>query len=707
MWTIWLIVFGVLSFIVGFCFLMHALCMYKTVLLIVFGALSLAVGLYFLVRALCIYKNEGKAKRVFSAIHVFTGGVFASVVLVFIPIYYTYYDFGDTHGVFRPLLIAIHNSLRVFILDGEFDVVVDAIEKEPEVLRVCFSLYSAFLYVIAPILTFGNVLSLFKNVKGEMRYKWNKRKKHYIMSELNEKSIALAKSICARQHDAVIVFTDVFEQNEEDDYELLMQARDINAILLKKDITHVDFFKKKGDVEIFLIGNDESENVSQAVKITKDLDQRNAKHSDKKKEKHNVKVFVFSSEQSATYIIDSVKYDNLLKYAGERDYGEDCFKLRRIDEKQQLIWNTVPKMNLYDLATRGDRIISVLIVGFGSYGMEFFKMLVWYCQFEGCKLQINIVDKRGKNEAGKDEIKSLIDRACPELLKKNRSAPGDAQYDIEIFSGVDALTSDIDELILGAPHAAKRIRATDLAFVSLGDDDANIEVSIHLRSLFDRVNGICAKKNIGWKDEAVEIYSVVYDDQKSGILHHEDMTDTEAHLLHNHEGVPYHIHFIGGMSSQFDYRNIYNAELEKCAYRHHIGWVDVEEKIYKASKNPESVKKLKGIEYCKTEEFQQNEKRKYEKFEYYRRSSIAKELYQRAINSNPLFVAQTVCLKAKLQTCECENCVRRKKSEHMRWNAYTRVIGYTYNEGLKMTRARLHNNLCVWEKLTDDDKKKD
>lgn len=103
-------------------------------------------------------------------------------------------------------------------------------------------------------------------------------KKHYIMSELNDKSIALAKSIYDRQKSVVIVFTDVFEQNEEDDYELLMQARDINAICLKKDISHLDFTNKKGDVEIFLIGNDESENVSKAVRITTEINKKNSKH---------------------------------------------------------------------------------------------------------------------------------------------------------------------------------------------------------------------------------------------------------------------------------------------------------------------------------------------------------------------------------------------------------------------------------------------
>lgn len=682
----------------------------KTLFFTVCAAVSFAVGVLFLAYALYVYKKGKRAKRVLSAIQLYTIGTFLSVVLIFIPIYYTDYDFGDTYKFIRPLLLAVNNSFRVFILDGEFDIVVEAVKNQNIFLRVCFTLYAAFLYVLAPILTFSNVLSLFKNITEENRYKLHRYQKHYIMSELNEKSIALAKSIRKRQKDAVIVFTDVFEQNEEDDYELLTQARDINAICLKKDVSHLDFMSKKGDVEIFLIGNDESENVSQAVKITTKLNQKNCKH--------NVKVFVFSIKPSAAYIIDSIKYDNLLEYASNNNYGEKCFKLRRIDEKHQLIWNTVPKMKLFEIANRNDKKLSVLVVGFGTYGLEFFKMLVWYCQFEGYKLEINIVDKRGKKSGGKNYIESVINRDCPDLLKNNRSdADGDAQYDIRIFSGVDVLTSDFDEILLyegtdtEKTKDATRLKSTNLAFVSLGDDDLNIEVAIYLRRLFDRVNNVDAKGNISWEDEKVDIYSIVYDDQKSGFVDSDNPMENESNMLVNHRDVPYHVHFIGSMSSQFDYQNIYNAELERSALEHHLGWADIEEKIYNDWKN-------KGrsdvddypwyFEDEKKPEAVANNKGRYEKYEYFRRSSIAKELYQREIKNNPTMLSQTKCLGDGSQTCECKNCIRRKKSEHMRWNAYTRGLGYVYKKDKKAYhRAFLHNDLCCWQDLSERDRQKD
>lgn len=687
----------------------------KTIALIIFGILSIVLGVGISVRARLLNKDGNQENRILSKVHIYTIAVFAAVLFVFIPIYYTSYPFGDSLLVVRPFLIAIHNSFRIFILDGDFDIIVKSLADQSAWLRVCYSLYAAVLYVVAPVLTFTNVLSLFKNVRGAFRYHWNKNKTYYIMSELNAKSIALAKSIRKKYPDAVIVFTDVFEQNEEKDYELLTKARKMNAICLKRDIAHVDIISRKGPVEVFLIGNDESENVSQAVRITSKLNKKNTKH--------NVKVFVFSTKPGASHIVDSIKYDNLLKDPSDSGSVETTFKLRRIDEKRQLIWNTMPDMRLFELADRNHKTLSVMIAGFGSYGEAFFKTLVWYCQFEGYKLKIHILDKRGTTEEGRSEIEALINRNCPELLKKNRStSAGDAQYDIEIFPGVDVLRDDLQEMITyegtdpKKNAVAQRLKSTNLAFVSLGDDDLNIEASIYLRSLFDRVKGINAKETVRWEDEVVDIYSVVFDEQKSKILYNKKEAEGESHLLVNHKNIPYHIHFIGSMSSQFDYGNIYDQELETKAMIHHNGWAEIEERIYnewKEEAQRDSTKKDKTEDYrwdysgAKDPIIVKEERIKYEQYEFYRLSSIAKALYQSEIASNPALKEATTCLKPeKLQTCKCENCLRRKRSEHNRWNAYMRVIGFSHHD-LRADRAMRHPLLCDWAELDEKEWQKD
>lgn len=654
--------------------------------------------------AFLLHKRDDKAKIPFSSGHVFTLGVFLAICFMLVPIYSKDHGLGkDCLNYTRTAFLTVHNSLRIFILDWDLEPINAELAKLPAEewkFQAIVSYYMAALHIIAPILTFGNLLALFKNLKNELRYLIRFFGKIYIMSELNAKSVALAKSIREKNKNAAIVFTDVFEQNEERDYELMAEVRNMNAICLKRDISHLNISVFKfGGIEIFLIGENESENISQAVKLTTELDRRN--------KKHNVKIFVFSRSPGGSYILDSVKYDNLLRHASRHDYDKGSFKLRRIDEIQQLIWNTMPEMKLFDMSQKNGNKLSVLIVGFGSYGEEFFKTLVWYCQFEGYTLEINIVDKHGFADKGnnKSYIESLIDRSCPELMMKNRlMIQGEAQYDIEIIPDIDMQTSDFDDLLQydGQDEAktklSERIKNTSIAFVALGDDDMNIETAVHLRTLFDRVGKVNAGTKTGWDDERVQIYSVVYDEQKSGVLHHKKDDVGEMRLLKNHKEIPYHIHFIGGMNSQFDYDNIYNEELEKRAYEHHISWIEAEKRI----------RAEKALEDSKYVADPSEMKKDYHKHEYFRMSSIAKQLYQEEIEANETLKKLTQCNEGvKLMSCECGKCTTRKRSEHMRWNAYTRVIGYCYNKAGKVERAKLHHNLCKWSDLTDLDRLKD
>ena len=379
---------------------------------------------------------------------------------------------------------------------------------------------------------------------------------------------------------------------------------------------------------------------------------------------------------------------------------------------------------------RHDQCLSVLICGLGDYGMEFLKTVLWYCQFEGFKLQINIVDKQGKQEWDKDRVKKLMDRACPELLKTNRTdVLGEAYYDIEIIPGIDMETSDFDELLQYAGEdpekvaLSQRLKETDLAFVALGDDDLDIEVAIHLRSLFDRINALEADENITWDQEPVDIYAVVFDDGKTEILNGKSQEGGPIREMRNCKDVPYHIHFVGAMSMQYDRRRFYDGQLEQDAYKHHISWVAIEEKIYDELQADEAKRKASGVTWKpkeemyffgeKTPEKVSDARKAYERHEYFRLSSMAKELYVRRIANIDALKNLTKCLKAAqatgegLQTCDCENCVRRKRSEHMRWNAYIRGIGYAYQDGIRADRAKLHKNLKVWEDLSFWDREKD
>ena len=226
------------------------------VFLFIFGLISFAVGIVSLVISIWLYRHRKRAKWGLRPMQVFTIGIFISVLMIHLPLYYSWVSVQGANLMLSPFLIAILQSIRVFIMDVDFEKVLELIKDQKDFLRTGVSFYLTVLYLVAPLMTLSNVLFLFRNMIGEFHYLRHKSRDHYIMSELNEKSIALARSIYRDNKKAVILFTDVFERNEEKDYDLLTQARDIKAICLKKDISHVDIFSRKGNVEIFLIGND-------------------------------------------------------------------------------------------------------------------------------------------------------------------------------------------------------------------------------------------------------------------------------------------------------------------------------------------------------------------------------------------------------------------------------------------------------------------
>lgn len=697
----------------------------------IFGCFSLAVIAGFLLYAFYVHKKIKPRAQILPPFWICAMGTFLSVLLIFIPIYYTYYDFGDGHRYIRPLLLAIHNTMRVFILDGEFDIIKDAVAGCPAALRIPFSFYAAILYVAAPAMTFGAVLSLLKDFTGQIRFTLHKGRPFYVMSKLNQQSVALAKDIVDRYNIAnnsreeghkekkpIIVFADVTEPDDFD-YDLILDARDLRAICLKKDISHLSYKGKEEKVELFLIGEDESENVSQAVGLVEEFKRLG------RKEATNKKVFVFARSASSEHILNSlnygerkvhymdkgkekVKYEISYEDKGKRSecilftrddpeaYEENAFKLRRINDIRQLAWNKVPELYLYP-TDEGDTI-SVLLVGMGEHSLEFFKAILWYCQVGGYRLELNVIDK----DAGTE---SRIRRLCPGLLDNNPcEEDGLAHYDIRFFSGVDMETDSFRKLIEYKGHdkgdldTAERLKKTTAAIVALGDDDRNIEVSIYLREIFDRVHKVTIAETDDRKpnDESPRIYSIVYNDKKADILNKGgrgiDGKDDLSYLI-NYRGVPYNISFFGSISEQYTYENIYDAKTEEDAFCQHIGWESIAGSGAGGAKDAERCETIRqGIA-------------RFEKFEYFRLSTIAREIYYKRSkkSSGP---RGSICHSCrKYRTAECESS-DEELLEHVRWCVYMLINGYTQSDH-RADRAKLHTAIKPCLELLFEERRKD
>lgn len=710
----------------------------KDSLFVAFGIISFFIAVGSLVYSLYIYHTRRNDKKVLSVFNKYTLGIFAAVVCLFIPVCYGTLNDLNIFNFFKSLLLIINHALKVFILDGSFSIITNALKKSPDLLREIYSMYASSLYVLAPFLTFGTVLSLFVNLGAELRFFAHKKRPFYIMSQLNERSVTMADSILKKEHSLknrpVIVFTGVSEKKRDECYELYQRAVSLHAICLKEDVTALNLKKKKDKIELFLMSDTEEENVEQAITLTQNY-----------KNQKNVSIYVYALSSISGHIIDSLdKGNNTLDDSFEKAVITDPekialgdglikedinidggFYLRRINTVDIMVLDVLQKYSLKTLVCKpnegcqkeknDDKVISVLIVGLGETGMEFLKKTVWFYQFYGYTVEINVLDIS-------NSVEKRVRLECPELIIKNpSSADGDAKYSIRLFAGTDCFSSDLSALFDGTDTlVTERLKKTHIAFVTLGDDDKNIDVAISLRRLFDRLHNVDAGE-ININKSKPHICAVVYDERKANSL-----SVNGSDELKNYKNQPYDISFIGRLSEQYSYDIIDRIKrIERDAFRYHIDWVrksiqlrkiyDSDEKFRKevnekAADENGNIKWNDDFLYFETANSKlklKNSKllsmaRSYINYEYYRQSSIAKSVHKNNIEG--LFVVAEDHTDSDV--CTCDYCKERRITEHMRWNAYMRTQGYIYGEK-RNDRAGVHPDLCSWNNLTYLEKFKD
>lgn len=559
---------------------------------------------------------------------IFLIGFFIAATVLFYPIYYTDYFVTD-HGfvkVFKSILLSIHNVLRLFVLDGEFDNVRELLSDSTRVstyMGAIYTVYAALIYIVAPALTAGFVLSFFKGASAFIRYSLYSHADIYILSELNDKSLILAQDILTNKtdkHKKLVVFTDVFEKDEESNFELVSQAKRLGAICMRKDILEVGL-KRSNNVyrKIYLIGNDEDENIQQALTLIERC--RNVPRYNTNK----TQIYVFANSAESEVLLNSI------------DNG--AVKVRRINENRNLIIHTLNNYSIFKDARQVDdkKEISIAIVGLGAYGIELLKAVCWCGQMPGYTITIHAFDKDSNGAA---KIRNI----APELIEYNgKEIKGEPYYKIVFHDKIDATSYEFQKEL-------SQIDFISSAFVTLGDDELNIETAMRMRTQFGR-DAISAGKHIP------SIFAVVY-----------SMAKTQATSnggLKNMQAEDYGVSLIGGIQSRYSIDSIEQEELEAEGLNCHLHWVS-------------HVDEADATE-------------KYNKYEYYRRSSIAEAIYLR--------------FREKLISDREPEML--KEYEHRRWSAYMRSEGYIGMEGQKDYIAKTHPLLVPYQSLSPEEQNKD
>ena len=486
-------------------------------------SVAAAVFLTFVILGLSRYFGHKKKNNIFKPVHLLMLGVFLASTIMFIPVYMDF--FGQNFLSARAVILSVHNSIRLFAVDADFELVANFDGGITGAFESVYETFFAVLYCFAPILTAGFLVSLFKNFSSFLTLIRRYFRDIYVFSDLNERSIALAKDIYARDKKATVVFADVALE-KDDTNELTEVAETIGAILFTCSISAINysFHSKKKKLVFFVMDDNEEENVSTSWELFLKYGNR-----------ENTELYLFSMTRQSELFLGSIDKKHKMKI--RRITESTAIINKYLYDKGRVIFDTATAREKVANAPKEYKVISAIVVGMGAYGMQMAKTLPWFCQMNDYIFKMNVFDADKNAE-------SKFRASCPAFMDEKCNGvyvDGEAYYDIKIHSDFDYKTTEFaDEL--------KSIRDASFVFIALGSDEVNISCAITMRTYFERM-GIHP-----------HIVAVVYDKNKAEMI-------KGAKTIDNRE---YDVEYTGSLKEVYSVDTVINSELNERALAVHM-----------------------------------------------------------------------------------------------------------------------------------------
>lgn len=468
-------------------------------------------------------------------------GVFLSAFVLLIPVYRQ--ELADQENPFlRSLISSAHQAFQMFTLDADRDIVMRLSVQDAWQSRCAYWILAAEL-IAAPLLTFAFVISFFEDFMDTLRFRLSRKRCVYVFSELNERSLALAGSVAGKGgRGNAIAFAGVTDKDDGRMAALIGQAREMRAILLKKDILSIRCGTRK-KLYLFAIGESETANQILSLRLI-----------DRFRDRKNTWLYVFSSRVECELLLN------------QKDTGR--MTVRRINPVQSLIYSHLYRegrqlFRAADQAAKAGWPVNVhcLVIGLGQYGAEMLKALSWFCQMPGYRLEADACDIDPQAE-------EHFTAQCPELMSEahNRTdLPGDACYRIRIHSGVDAASAAFEKELRGKSDIC-------YAFVALGSDEANIRTAVALRTLF---------AGVGAYESGVPIIETVVcqADEIQAIN-----TAQDQNAAQDQDSALSQIRFINGADEMYSVDTVMQSDLKREAVQYHAHWAKTDEEMKSANR---------------------------------------------------------------------------------------------------------------------------
>ena len=689
------------------------------------------------VYAVFFSKRKRLNSNYLSPLHIITIGVFVSVLMIHIPVYFQWYKYEDDYAFLRPVWLTIINSFRVFLLDINYDDLKQTAASSATWIHVFYLFWAAFLYLLAPILTFTNVLSLFKNAVGTIKIILCFHKRIIIFSEINPRSVHLAKSVLRQSvRNTLVVFADKRDPEAISCYGLLDCRELRKAVVLKKSIDAINLKKSSCYLELFLVNEDEFSCIKDFVNVN----DKNREYKNRTADKGNNLISEKLLEEIKYDPINFITHPHICNFVRNADFrkNELCYLVQRIDVFSKLAINTLTNKSficslLKD--TENDKIISFTVIGLENLGKEFLKTALWIFQIYDYKLQINLIDSQNN-----DKLLKSLETEMPDIVaEKNKASAesplsygiqkdGDSNFCINLFGGIDFHSSDFDELLTS--ETTRQFFFRSRVFLVVSDDDKqNCEIAIRLPQLIERM--MIFQRSITPERDCLfpNLYVSIYDDILAAGFSHEANLSLFGNDFARNKSIQ--IQVIGRESELYQYTTLLEwKKLQTDAMKTYFEWISVAKALrdlYQKEQNDNNsqfsrlYKELMDIHFKKIKiwfgdeflydnnsgliNYQYIERLAIEYYtkEYYCNSSISKLIHNcMALTYFDSYYDSLIMPEKRHEetvVCMCESCRAKRKSEHMRWLNYMRVSGYIYSD-IHSRSAKTHNDLCTWEELS-------
>ena len=513
--------------------------------ILIVGLLVLSVAIL-LVPVFCMavrnfrrkHYGEPKRRMMVSRVLVLSGVLLLSVWCLRFAV--GYYDKIVTAGAeagmngWEVFLSSLIHALQTFSLDADYDnyiaagkQMISAMTGGGAIWPTIFGGYASILNVVAPIAGGAFIFEVLVGIFPHARLAFVNLtfwKEKYYFSELNKESLAMAQNILAPYSVGrvsflvrpVLIFTDAYVNNaEEQSSELLAEARQIGAICMRDDLSHL-WIPKLGRKQFLLMDAKEDENLQAYLNVVDKMSKSALKGTE----------IDFFTNDDAYILLEDAARNKLLK---ERNFEEkDLPTFVLIHSYNHLILNLLTELPLYEPLVEkrrnddGTVDLSVTIIGTGRIGMEMFRTTYWIGQMLDCRLTINVLSKETEEEFwGKvndinPEIRHTVKEGDPLLYyNKEKASP---VYCHIWYRQCDVDTSGFIELFSDVSDGDKLL-ATDYFLVSLGSDEKNMTVANHLKTFVGRYH--VSRASQGDVSPKAVITYVIYDAALSDMLNRE------------------------------------------------------------------------------------------------------------------------------------------------------------------------------------------